>query len=378
MKLDNYNTILIVFLLIILTYNNLLYSSEKNDYVQGIYLSAYTVNTDRFQTIIDSASQAGINSAVIDIKNMHGEVFVKGWKPEDETQFDLKGIIDLNELNRYLHSKNIDLVVRIVVFYNIYGATNNPDSTPQSINGNAWLESETKGLRWQDSSNPSVQKGLLSLIDYVAGCGVKEIQLDYVRFPTEGNLNEAIFHFEKEDNERLSSDSLYIRRTKPEIITDFVKKASEICRKHNVLLTADVFAITIWQSESDITNTGQDLKALSNHLDAIHPMIYSSHFDRNFSGRKDIWNEPYYIIYRGVKKLMSDVNPKCKIIPYIQSNNYLVKYNAEYMKSQLAVVNDTKCDGYILWNARNNYMITLEWIKEFNIELGLIKEKTVD
>ena len=147
---------------------------------------------------------------------------------------------------------------------------------------------------------------------------------------------------------------------------DFVSRAKIICDKYDVTLTADVFAIVSWQRSADINATGQDIKKMTKYLDAIHPMIYSSHFAKDFGFRKNLYNEPYFIVYKGsvLSKKYADIN--CRVIPYIQSNSWKVNYGYDYIVGQIQAVIDSKSDGYILWNASNRYYQTLRWIREFD------------
>src|SRR5262249_40542993 len=62
-------------------------------------------------------------------------------------------------------------------------------------NHTAWRENGK--LVWTDPSNPKVQDYDIALAKYVAGLGVDEIQFDYVRFPAEGDQQDAMFVFQQ-------------------------------------------------------------------------------------------------------------------------------------------------------------------------------------
>jgi len=111
-------------------------------------------------------------------------------------------------------------------------------------------------------------------------------------------------------------------------------------------------------------NTGQDIGRISKHLNALHPMIYSSHFGKGFSYREDIYNEPFYILYRGTQLTRKKAEPDCAIIPYIQANSWKVNYGKEYVLAQIKAIKDAGGSGYILWSSSNKYDDTLRWISE--------------
>ena len=335
-------------------------------FTKGIYLSAYTVASSRFKTILDTAKVAGINTVVFDLKNMNGDVFFSVPQKDEMRQDRYINIINIPRTVKALHEHNMRAVSRIVMFHDQFSAKMDSTLRAKSVEGKSWKENERRKASWLDSSNSSVQEDLLYLIEQAARSGVDEIQLDYVRFPTGGKLSNAVFQFMEEDEIYAASDSNYVKRTKPDIIEDFVRRAKEICDKYEVTLAADVFAIVAWQNKTDVSNTGQNISKLTQYLDMIHPMIYSSHFAENFGHRKDVPNEPYYIMYKGTKLTQKYSNSDCRVVPYIQSNSWKVNYSAEYIYGQIEAIKEAGGEGYILWNASCRYEKTLGWIKNYN------------
>ena len=335
------------------------------DFVRGIYLTAYKVASRDFENIIDMADSAGINTVIFDLKNMNGDVFYRTRQKTLLAASNIRPIVNIRKTVKTLHSRNMKAVSRVVMFHDQFNARRDSLLRPHKFGGFSWQESEKRKPSWLDSSNPVVQNYLLSLIEEIAQNGVDEIQLDYIRFPTQGNINQAIFDFQKNDSLFFSQDSTYVFRNKADIIADFIARAKKICLQYDVQLTADVFAIVAWQRNADIMATGQDMKRMSQNLDAVHPMIYSSHFASDFGYREDIYNEPYFIMYKGTKLTMMNSRDECKVIRYIQSNSWKVNYKKEYMIAQIEAIEDLDADGFILWNASNRYKKTLSWIKEY-------------
>lgn len=344
--------------------------SQKNKigfskYTRGIYLTAYTVSSSKFYSILDSAQAAGINTVVFDLKNMNGNIFFSIPQKDILTDEKIKPIINIPKVVKALHKRKMKAVVRVVMFHDQYIAKCDSTLRPISSSGKYWKESKKRKPSWLDPSNSKVQKELLSILKKIAKSGVDEIQLDYIRFPTQGNISDAVFSFQIEDSLFAKADSNYVLREKYNIIENFIIQAKDICSKNNVSLTADVFAIVAWQRKSDIEVTGQDIEKMTKHLDAIHPMIYSSHFSADFGYREDVSNEPYFIMYKATKLTKKYSEPNCKVIPYIQANSWKVNYNREYIISQIKAIEDNKSDGYILWNASNRYFSTLNWLKKY-------------
>ena len=338
---------------------------QKIDFTRGLYLTAYKTASADFYTILDYADSAKINTIVFDLKNMHGEVFFKTTQNQLLRGDNYKPILNIAEVVKTLHARNMKAVTRMVMFHDMINASRDSTLRPTLPSGEVWTESKKRGPSWLDPSHPTVQKYLLDLIEEVAKSGVDEIQFDYIRFPTQGYADKAIFYFQKADELMLEQDSTYVCRTKADIITGFLRRAKKICDKYKVTLTADVFAIVAWQRNVDIAMTGQDMPMMTRYLDAIHPMIYSSHFDDTFGFRENVPNEPFYIMYKGTKLTQQNTNSPCLVIPYIQANSWKVNYKKEYIISQIRAIEELNADGYILWNSSNLYKRTLIWLKEY-------------
>ena len=338
---------------------------KKIEFIRGLYLTAYKVASSDFENILDMADSAGINAVVFDLKNMNGNVFFKTAQNQLLTSKNLKPIVNINSTIKALHKRNMKAISRMVMFHDLFNASKDSTLSPLHPDGSVWVESKKRGPAWLDSSHPDVQNYLLGLIEEVAKSGVDEIQLDYIRFPTQGNAEKAIYYFQKADALMLEQDSTYVLRTKADIISGFLRRVKKICQKYDVTLSADVFAIVAWQRAVDISSTGQDIKMMTQYLDYIHPMIYSSHFDDNFGYRKNVANEPYFILYKGTKLAEQYSNVNCKVVPYIQANTWKVNYKKEYVIAQISAIEELKAGGYLLWNSSNNYKRTLTWLKEY-------------
>jgi len=334
------------------------------DFTKGIYLTGYTIASEKFSNLLDKAQEAGINTVVFDAKNMKGDVFLSGRQKDTLRAKKYFPIFDIANTVKTLHERNMKAVCRVVIFHDQFLAKHFDEYRPGTEEGLPWRESKRREPSWLDSSNPEVQEEILEIIERVARRGVDEIQMDYIRFPTQGELDKALFHFQKEDREQVLQDSNYISREKVDIIENFIAKTKKLVDKYDVTLTADIFAIVAWQGKIDVMNTGQDIGRISKHLNALHPMIYSSHFGKGFSYREDIYNEPFYILYRGTQLTRKKAEPDCAIIPYIQANSWKVNYGKEYVLAQIKAIKDAGGSGYILWSSSNKYDDTLRWISE--------------
>jgi len=355
----------------------ILYSLQASPiHMRGLYLTENEIIGSNFNNLLQQISEAGLNTIVFDAKDMSGNVFID---IEDYPQLQYtKASLSYNiaELVNLLHTQGFYTIARVVQFYNMATAIQHPKLRVPAKNGGYWQEIEGKP-RWLDPSNPFVQGELLEIIDIVASTGVDEVQLDYVRFPTDGDLKQAVFYFETEDIKRLAENPSYKRREKRDVIRDFIGMARIVCDRYNVRLSADVFGIVAWERSVDIRHIGQDIAYISPYLHRVHPMLYSSHFSDDLNTfMPNFKNRPYRLVKQGIEMAIKAAGNNCEVVPYLQAFGMGVNYTSEYIYDQLKAAKDTSVSGYLLWNTYGTYTQTLPWVKEWNKNnITMIQEK---
>src|SRR5262249_17764575 len=145
-------------------------------------------------------------------------------------------------------------------------------------------------LVWGDPANREVQDYNLAIAREVAELGADEIQLDYIRFPAEGDLADIAYSFDTTTT------------PKHEIITGFLQRAAQELNPLGVLGSIDVYGATAWDEQRDVQATGQKMEDLARYADVISPMLYPSHFYPPFDGHNYPAWEPYFFVYQGTIK----------------------------------------------------------------------------
>ena len=176
--------------------------------------------------------------------------------------------------------------------------------------------------------------------------GFSEIQFDYIRFEDGVRVN-------------LSIQKRYDRITG---IIEELKSYMNDCNR-DIQFGADIFGRVPFL-QNDII--GQRVENFSESLDILYPMMYPSHF---YGQPKRIKN-PYQTVYDGVKQSQKRVKKGTRIIPYIQGFNMAVrpsglKYH-EYIKQQIKGSYDSESDGFVVWNAFNDYKVTFKALAEID------------
>lgn len=329
----------------------------RHDSLCGIYLNTYSLTDNNLQYILTMYDSLGCNALVVDFSNVNGTLFYPSKNPiAQRNHLSIPIISHPGKLADLLHSHDIELIARVTMFKDTTLACNYPEWRPIIIPDSTDTLASQKKLEehWLNPNNKEVQKYKLDIIEEIISLGVDEIQLDYVRFPTEGHLLDANFGI---------PDSL----TKEDVIADFIKQVSNITHHSGVTLSADIFGIVALQHFEDVRNTGQDITKIMPYLDRIHPMIYPSHFYGEFWGKAYPGKEPYYFIYRMCSVLQDEIEDDSKIIPYLESFSlYHNSTDPFSIAAQIQAVKDSGLgSGYLFWNAGRNYDATWEALEEF-------------
>ena len=328
---------------------------KKNiPHTRGLYYSGFTAGTNEFIRSLPDLTAAGINSVVIDLKDVGGTL---SWKSETplakKYNTDKMSCIDNPALMiRELHRNGLYVIGRIAVFRDECLAKRDKSLAIRSRRADTvW----TAGGReiWCDPTNRTVQDYNIALAIEMADMGVDEVQFDYIRFPTGGDHGDAVFanHFGVKSRE--------------ENIVSFLDRVHPELKKRGVPLSIDIFGVVAWGKEVDIKKTGQRIELLAGHCDVISPMLYPSHFNDDFDGYSRPGDEPYYFITEGCKKVIALTGSGTIVRPWLQAFGWRVsRYNEKYITEQVRGSNDAGATGYLFWNAANNYDTVLKAMKD--------------
>ncbi|MBN2038711.1 MAG: hypothetical protein JW864_01635 [Spirochaetes bacterium] len=320
------------------------YKKPEIVYTRGLYFTGNSLGSDNFFKMLTMFQKAGINAVVFDAKDITGEINYLSHVPEaiELNMHQKRSIDNIGRVIQILKKSGIYTIARIAVFRDHMLYSRKPEFALKSKRtGGNWNPGSNE--LWCDPTNKYVQDYNIQLAIELAEKGADEIQFDYIRFPTRGNLNDAAFkyHFGKMSNEA--------------VITHFLKRAYDEISKRNSNVSIDIFGVVAWGKESDIQKTGQRVGLLSKHCDAISPMLYPSHFGDNFNGFTKPGDEPYHFIYTGCVKTDALANGKI-IRPWLQAFSWRVtNYNEDYILKQIIASREAGAYGFLFWNSGNNY-----------------------
>ncbi len=316
----------------------------KDFEVKAVYLTGLMAGSDKGVNIVREWKKAGGNSVVFDIKDSDGSLSIASDNPLAPTGH-RPYIRNLPKYTHWLHSQNLHAIARIAIFRDELLVTHHPELAVKSrATGQPWRENGK--LVWTDPSNPAVQDYDISLAKAAIAGGADEVQFDYVRFPAEGDQKDASFHFEKTHPDW----------KRPDVITNFLSRAYEQIHPSGVLLSLDVFGVMAWQRTVDLSHTGQDIVGMAKFCDVLSPMIYPSHFF-GMDGYKDPGDAPEHFIGESMDRFLKITNGSGVVIrPWLQAFAWRTKtYSPDYIRVQVATSHEHGGNGFLFWNARNDY-----------------------
>ena len=320
--------------------------------VKAVYITSWVAGMseqrDRIMALVDETE---INAVVIDIKDYSGKLaFQIDNALVAEVGSAENRILDIRELIAELHEKNIYVIGRISVFQDPHYAQKYPGQAVQKASDRSvWRD--RKGLSFVDPSSRAFWEYIVEVSKESYKNGFDELNYDYIRFPSDGDMNDIYYPLSEE---RLVADPPL---GKPIIIENFFAYLHEKMGGKGAALSADLFGMTT-TSLNDL-NIGQVLERAAPYFDFIAPMVYPSHYPPSFIGIANPAAHPYevvkYSMDEAARRLVAASSTPRKLRPWLQDFDLGTTYTADMVRAQKKAVYDAGLSSWMLWNSANTY-----------------------
>jgi hypothetical protein len=332
--------------------------------LKGIYMTQCVAGTPSFRDkVVNLIGETEINSLVIDIKDYTGTVSFETGNPEiDKLGGTGCKVSDMKEFIESLHEKNIYVIGRVTVFQDPLYVKAHPElAVKRKSDGGVWKD--RKGISFIDVGAKPFWDYIISIATSSYAIGFDEINFDYIRFPSDGDMKDIYF-------------SHTGATPKKEMLRQFFAYLDKNIADTGIVTSADLFGMTT--TNTDDLNIGQVLEYALENFDYVSPMVYPSHYPPTFNGWPDPNKVPYEIVrfsmsaavardnflYSEIstttasstpnKKLMARINP-LQLRPWLQDNDYPVHYTAEMVRKQIQATYDAGLTSWLLWDPANTY-----------------------
>lgn len=303
--------------------------------VKAIYLSTdYIFNKKKIAELEEMIKSTKADGIVIDYK--------------DSNALPQPYMISLVER---FHKIGAYTIARVVTFQDSRFARLHPEIAVKRTGGSFWWSGAKKWRRyWLDPASTLAQDYNIKVAKLAIDAGFDEIQFDYIRFPTDGNMRDIRFPIFNPAEE-----------SKSQVMIRFFRKLYEELKIYspNTLLGIDVFGeVFLYGRERGI---GQDLNDIAKYFDVISPMAYPSHYQCGEFKVKDPNAHPYLVYQVTLKNGLESLKGAVIIRPWIQSFNLAsiygcgprIIYDAEKVQAQIKATRDLGISGFMLWNVNN-------------------------
>lgn len=267
------------------------------DAVKAIYMTqCYASSTNLREKLVKIADETEVNAIIIDIKDYTGTVSFPTKNPITEVGGKGCRVPDMKAFVERLHSKGIYVIGRLTVFQDPFLTKLHPEWAVKMVSDPTKVWTDKKGLAFFDVGAHGYWDRVVAIARDAHDIGFDEINFDYIRFPSDGNMKEANYTLSKGVSKAEQVETFFI------YLTDTMRKPYETDvdnQGHVPVLSADLFGMTA--TNTDDLSIGQVLERAVAHFDYVAPMVYPSHYPRGFNG----WSNPNEHVY-GVIKFSMD------------------------------------------------------------------------
>ena len=307
--------------------------------------SAVFEGAGRLDALLDLIDRTEVNAMVIDVKETAGNLY---WATDLPAATAIGAVMQaplfqLDEVLPKLKERGIYTIARLVVMKDNTLGSARPDlAVMNAASGEPWRD--YRGGIWLDPYNAGVAEYIAALAGDLAAKGFDEVQLDYVRFFSDGDYATADTNLPNTQSFRLPA----IRR--------LFRVVSDALVTQRAFLSADVFPISF--IATDDQGIGQRPEVIMPYVDYFSPMVYPSHYGPYTFGFANPNDHPYEVIDETLK-IMNEERAGLRMVirPWIQDFGFgpFPPYSAAQILQEMQAASDNGAQGWMIWNAQARF-----------------------
>lgn len=357
--------------------------------VKAIYMTSCVAGTPNFrEQLLQLVNETEINSIILDIKDYSGTISFlpanESWLPAWQNA--RCGARDMRELLETMHEQGIFVIGRITVFQDPFEAQRSQHLAVKKLDGQTnWKDG--KGLSFIDVAAREYWDHIIDLAVDSYNLGFDELNFDYVRYPSDGNMQDISFPhtagsswpndkqanleaFFKYLNEKLDDESLF-----GDVAHQNTGRASS-----TPWTSVDLFGMTT--TNFDDLSIGQVQERAAPYFDFVAPMVYPSHYPPNYLGLGNPNLVPDKIVFHAMKSGVERMQASTtrmqgflherigtstppvyqkpvfgadRLRTWIQDFDYGGNYDVAEVRSQIQASYDAGVMSFMVWAPSNIY-----------------------
>jgi hypothetical protein len=337
--------------------------------LKAIYMTSCVASHHSWrEELVNFIDTTELNAVVIDIKDYSGKISFETNDPR--FPLDTKGcyVPDMKAFLEMLHEKGIYIIGRVTVMQDATYPKTHPDAAvKRKSTGEIWKDK--KGITFVDPGATEYWEYIVDLAKAAHAIGFDEINFDYIRYPSDGNMTDIAFP-------RTGTS------TKSEMMRKFYAYIGAEMKKAGIISSADLFGMTT--TNTDDLNIGQIIEHALLYFDYVAPMVYPSHFPPTFNGWKNPNDVPGQVVEYAMKAGVARANAlekevaieegkypavaststpnfvpsgkyANKLRPWIQDFDYGGDYDENDVRAQKEAVYAAGLTSWMVWDPGNRY-----------------------
>jgi hypothetical protein len=283
-------------------------------------------------------SLPGLNTVELDVKDENGRVgFATRSVPLAQRIGAVGPYYDAKRAVRLVHGHGVYLIGRVVTFEDPVLSEKRPELAVRTSDGSIWRNNA--GLGWTNPYDRRVWRYNVDLAVAAARAGFDEIQFDYVRFPSDGDL--SLIRYPGAHSQAMTWT-----------IPAFVQYAARRLHPLGVRLSVDVFGLSATRD----LGIGQLPRRISRYVDAVYPMVYPSHYSPGEYNLPDPNAVPAETVTHSLLDFQAALQGRrTRLTPWLQDFSLGRTYTLDDVRAQVTAARLLRTDGYLLWNPEGVY-----------------------
>ena len=306
--------------------------------IRGVHVTGPLMSLPgKFQQYL-ALKKDGLNTLEVDLKDESGNVsFVKGAPAIAVKDGAARPYFNAKAAAAQAHKAGVYLIGRVVSFEDPITAVAHPQLAIHKSDGSIWHTNG--GLAWLNPYSRAAWKYNVDVAVAAAKAGFDEIQFDYTRFPSDGDL--SIIRYPGAHPQPMKAT-----------IAAYLKYAASRLHPLGVRVSADVFGLA---ATHDL-GIGQYPAQVGQVVDAIYPMTYPSHYR---SGEYNLPNPnaaPGTTVMDSLRDFRAQLDgSRALLVPWLQDFSLGRTYTFADVAAQISSARAMTTGGFMLWNASGLY-----------------------
>ena len=307
--------------------------------VRGVHvtmaLAGIPGKLDQYIAMQDS----GLNTVELDVKDENGDVAFLANVPLSRKVGAAKHYYNPQLAAAKVHAAGLYLIGRVVTFEDPALSAGAPELAIRRADGSRWVNSA--GLGWTNPYDRRVWKYNVDIAEQAARLGFDEIQFDYVRFPSDGDIAQIRYP---------GVHSQPMGWTIPL----FLKYARSRLKPLGVRISVDVFGLSATRD----LGIAQFPRRIAPFVDTIYPMVYPSHYVSGEYNIIDPNSRPGTTVAYSLRDFRDKLRGrKTKLIPWLQDFSLGRTYTLADIQDEIQAARLEHVKGFMLWNAAGVYTV---------------------